>query len=194
MGCFSFFPSKNLGGAGDGGMVVTDKDSYAETLRIIRVHGSKPKYYHSVIGINSRLDALQAAVLDVKLKYLDAWSEVRRANAALYTRLFAGKDLSEQVVTPVVPEGYSHIFNQYVIRVKNRNDLREHLKINDIGTEIYYPVPLHLQECFAYLGYSSGDMPVSEEAAETTLALPVYPELTDEMQEYVVDTIAAFYR
>ena len=194
IGCFSFFPSKNLGGAGDGGMVVTGGDALAEIMRILRVHGSKPKYYHAVVGVNSRLDALQAAVLAVKLNHLDAWSEGRRSNARTYDRLFAEKGLTGTVAIPVIPEGYGHIFNQYVIRVEKRDELREHLKKQDIGTEIYYPVPLHLQECFAYLGYSEGDMPVSEEAARSTLALPIYPELTDGMQEYVVDTIAAFYR
>ncbi|MBT4483359.1 MAG: transcriptional regulator, partial [Candidatus Latescibacteria bacterium] len=194
IGCFSFFPSKNLGGAGDGGMVVTCDDGLSEKLRILRVHGSKPKYYHSVIGINSRLDALQAAVLQIKLKYLDTWSKARRTNASIYKRLFAEKGLSDQLTTPIIPEGYSHIFNQFVVRANNRDSLREHLKKHNIGAEIYYPVPLHLQECFAYLGYKKGDMPVSEEAAETTLALPIYPELTDEMQEYVVETIAAFYK
>ncbi len=193
IGCFSFFPSKNLGGAGDGGMVVTDNGGLAEKLRILRVHGSKPKYYHSVIGINSRLDALQAAVLQVKLKHLDGWSEGRRANARTYNRLFTEKGLTDRVITPVIPEGYVHIFNQYIIRVKDRDALREFLKNRNIGTEIYYPVPLHLQECFSYLGYNKGDMPISEEAAETSLALPIYPELTDDMQEYVVGTIAGFY-
>ena len=193
MGCFSFFPTKNLGGAGDGGMVVTGDDVLAEKLRILRVHGSKPKYYHSIVGINSRLDVLQAVVLNTKLKHLDNWSRMRRENAAVYNRLFEKKRLSDIVVTPVIPENYTHIFNQYVIRVEKRDALREHLKNQGIGTEIYYPVPLHLQECFAYLGYKKGDFPVSEEAADTTLALPIYAELTDEKQEYVVDTIAAFY-
>jgi len=194
LGCFSFFPSKNLGGAGDGGMIVTDDGEMAEKLRILRVHGSKPKYHHSVIGINSRLDALQAAVLHVKLGYLDGWSEERRANAETYRRLFAGEGLLDGTVTlPVIPDGYTHIFNQYVIRVNDRDALREYLRDNGIGTEIYYPVPLHLQECFGYLGYRKGDLPVSEEAAETTLALPVYPELTGEMQEYIVEKIAAFF-
>ncbi len=194
MGCFSFFPTKNLGGAGDGGMVVTDDDGLAEKVSILRVHGSNPKYYHSMIGINSRLDALQAAVLRTKMNYLDTWSGKRRENASLYNHMLEEKGLSDFVVAPIIPEGYTHIFNQYVLRVDRRNELREHLKNQDIGTEIYYPVPLHLQECFAYLGYKTGDFPVSEEAADTTLALPIYPELTDEMQEYVVDSIAAFYR
>jgi len=194
MGCFSFFPTKNLGGAGDGGMVVTNDDELAGKLNILRVHGSKPKYYHPMVGINSRLDVLQAVVLQTKLKYLDNWSRMRRENASVYNRLFEGKGLSDLVVTSVNPENYTHIFNQYIIRVEKRDELREHLKNRDIGTEIYYPVPLHLQECFAYLGHKKGDFPVSEEAAETTLALPIYSELTDEMQEYVVDSIAAFYR
>ncbi len=193
MGCFSFFPSKNLGGAGDGGMVVTNDGEFAEKLSILRVHGSNPKYYHPIIGINSRLDALQAAVLQTKLNYLDYWSQMRRDNAAHYKRLFEEKGLLDKVVTPIIPEGYTHIFNQYVICVKERDSLREYLDKNDIGTEIYYPVPLHLQECFVYLGHKKGDMPVSEEAAETSLALPIYPELTDDMQEYVVDTIARYY-
>ncbi|MFC1693999.1 DegT/DnrJ/EryC1/StrS family aminotransferase [Candidatus Latescibacterota bacterium] len=193
MGCFSFFPSKNLGGAGDGGMVVTNDGELAEKIRILRVHGSKPKYYNSLVGINSRLDALQAAVLRVKLNHLDDWSVARRANAAAYERLFAENGLSEEIITPVIPDGFSHIFNQFVIRIKNRDNLREFLGNHDIGTEIYYPVPLHLQKCFSYLGCKKGDLPVSEEAAETTLALPIYPELTEEMQRYVVNAIARFY-
>lgn len=193
MGCFSFFPSKNLGGAGDGGMVVTDNDELAEKVRILRVHGAKPKYYHSIVGYNSRLDALQAVVLQVKLKYLEKWSQKRRDNAGTYDHLFAEKGLLDVVTTPITLDGYTHIFNQYAIRVKNRDSLRRHLKNHDIGSEIYYPVPLHLQECFADLGYKKGDMPVSEKAADTSLSLPIYPELTDTMQEYVVDTIADFY-
>ncbi len=193
MGCFSFFPTKNLGGTGDGGMVVTGDEELAGKLRILRVHGSKPKYYHSMIGINSRLDALQAVVLQTKLKYLDGWSRMRRENAAVYNHLFEKNGLSDIVVTPVIPEDYTHIFNQYVIKVEKRDALRQHLNNQDISTEIYYPVPLHLQECFAYLGYKNGDFPVSEEAADTTLALPIYSELSDEMQEYVVNSIAAFY-
>lgn len=194
IGCFSFFPSKNLGGAGDGGMVVTNDQDIAERLGILRGHGSKPKYYHSIVGINSRLDALQAAVLQVKLRHLDSWSAARRANAYTYGRLFAGRDLSDKVTLPVIPDGYGHIFNQFVIRVKDRDVLREYLRENGVGTEIYYPVPLHLQECFAELGYHEGDMPESEDAAKTTLALPIYPELTGDMQEYVVETIDAFCR
>ncbi|MBN1291169.1 MAG: DegT/DnrJ/EryC1/StrS family aminotransferase [Candidatus Latescibacteria bacterium] len=194
IGCFSFFPSKNLGAAGDGGMVTTNNENLAEKLRILRVHGSKPKYYHHVVGINSRLDALQAAILQVKLRYLDAWSEERRENALTYNRLFSDLTDADMVTTPVIPEGYGHIFNQYVIRVKNRDDLKDYLKDKGIGSEIYYPVPLHLQDCFKELGCKKGDMPESEKAADTTLALPVYPELTDEMQKYVVETIRTFYR
>ena len=193
MGCFSFFPSKNLGGAGDGGMVTTDDDDLAEKLRILRVHGSKPKYYQSMVGINSRLDALQAAVLQVKLKYLDGWSAARRANAETYNKLFAEKGLLDIITLPLIPDGYVHIFNQYVIRIKDRDKLRTYLKEHTIGTEIYYPVPLHIQACFADLGYKEGDMPLSEEAAAETFAIPIYSELTDEMQEYVVDTIKDFY-
>ncbi len=193
IGCFSFFPSKNLGGVGDGGMVITNSDELAEKVRILRVHGAKPKYYHSIVGVNSRLDALQSVVLQVKLKYLEKWSQKRRDNAATYYRLFAEKGLLDIVTTPIIPDGYTHIFNQYVIRAKNRNSLKKHLENNNIGSEIYYPVPLHLQECFADLGYKNGDMPVSEKAAETSLSLPIHPELTDEMQEYVVDIIADFY-
>jgi len=194
IGCFSFFPSKNLGGAGDGGMVVTSDKNLAERLRVLRVHGSRPKYYHSIVGINSRLDALQAAVLQVKLRHLDTWSEARRTNAATYNRLFTDRNLSATVTLPVIPIGYGHIFNQYIIRVKSRDALREYLREKGIGTEVYYPVPLHLQECFADLKYHEGDMPESEEAAKTTLALPIYPELTGEMQEYVVETIDSFYK
>jgi len=194
MGCFSFFPTKNLGGAGDGGMVVTNDDELAGKIAVLRVHGSKPKYYHAFIGINSRLDVLQAVVLMTKLKYLDAWSDRRCKNALIYNQLFADRMSDGAVVTPVIPDGYRHIFNQYVIRVENRDNLRDYLGERGIGNEIYYPVSLHLQECFSYLGYRKGDLPVSEEAARTTLALPIYPELARDMQEYVVDTIAGFYR
>ena len=193
IGCFSFFPSKNLGGAGDGGMMTTNDESIAASLGILRVHGSKPKYYHSVVGVNSRLDALQAVVLDVKLNYLESWSEARRANAAMYNGLFADRGLLDRISVPVTPEGFTHIFNQYVIRTPKRDELRDCLKEKGVGTEIYYPVPLHLQECFAGLGYGEDSMPVSEKAAAETLALPIYPELTDDMQAYVVDAIADFF-
>jgi dTDP-4-amino-4,6-dideoxygalactose transaminase len=189
-GCFSFFPSKNLGGAGDGGMVVTNSDEAAEKLRVLRVHGSKPKYYHKLVGGNFRLDALQAAVVSVKLKYLDQWSAARQANAARYDRLLNKHGLVEQgkVSLPVIVTE-RHIFNQYVIRVDRRDQVRAALKEKGVSTEIYYPVPLHLQECFSNLGYSRGDCPQSEAAAETTLALPVYPELTDEQAEYTVSVL-----
>lgn len=187
-GCFSFFPSKNLGGAGDGGMVVTDDQQLYEKLRIMRNHGSKPKYYHKQIGGNFRLDAIQAAVLLVKLKYLDKWSEGRRKNAAYYNTKFKGTDIR----TPVIDEDCVSIFNQYCIRIPRRDDVVAYLKENNIGCEIYYPVPLHLQECFAYLGYKQGDFPESEKAAKEVMAIPVYPELTDKMQDEVVNSILSF--
>ena len=197
LGCFSFFPSKNLGGFGDGGMVTTNDEELGERLKILRGHGSKPKYYHKLVGGNFRLDALQAAVLSVKLKYLDGWTEGRQQNAATYRELFREAGLPPDTV--VLPEeadyagGNRHIYNQFVVRVPQRDELRAHLKELDIGCEVYYPVPLHRQQCFAALGYQKGDLPVSEQAADGTLALPIYPELTDEMQKHVVDTIAAFY-
>jgi dTDP-4-amino-4,6-dideoxygalactose transaminase len=193
IGCFSFYPSKNLGGAGDGGMLTANDDELARRLRVLRVHGSEVKYYHTLLGINSRLDSLQAAVLRVKLPHLDGWSEARRANAARYDQLFADAGLLEEIGLPRVRENVRHIFNQYVIRAGARRDaLREHLKQNDIGTDIYYPVPLHLQECFSYLGYKEGDFPEAERAARETIALPIYPELTLEQQSYVVETIRKF--
>jgi dTDP-4-amino-4,6-dideoxygalactose transaminase len=191
VGCFSFFPSKNLGGAGDGGMVTALDDHIADLLGILRQHGSRPKYYHSLVGVNSRLDALQAAVLTVKLRHLDTWTEGRRTNADTYRRLIRERGL-DSIVLPVEPAGYRHIYNQFVIRVERRDALREFLSSEGIGTEVYYPVPLHLQKCFADLGYREGGFPESEAAANSTLALPIYPELTPPMQEYVVDRIAAF--
>ena len=147
-----------------------------------------------MVGINSRLDALQAAILKIKLKHLDSWAEKRRKNAALYTKLINDKGLKGKVTAPVTPDGYTHVFNQYVLMVENRDALRAHLTKNEIGTEIYYPVPLHLQECFAYLGYKKGDFPISEKAAECSIALPIYAELTEEMQTYIIDKIAEFYK
>lgn len=190
IGCFSFFPSKNLGGFGDGGMVVTDDDELAGKIRRIRTHGMSPKYYHSIIGGNFRLDALQAVVLDVKLKYLEKWHSGRRANAGYYNERFAGS----AVETPAAVYRDSgltnyHIYNQYVIRLKDRDSAMDRLKKADVGCDIYYPVPLHLQECFRYLGYKKGDMPQSEKAAAESLAIPVYPELTDEMKRCVVDAV-----
>lgn len=191
MGCFSFFPSKNLGGFGDGGMVVTDDESAAESLRMMRMHGMKPKYVHRTVGGNFRLDALQAAVLRVKLKHLPKWTAARRSNADRYRRLFAEAGLGGTVVLPADAPG--HIYNQFVIRVPRRDALRKHLELNGVGTEVYYPIPLHLQECFAGLGYRKGSLPHAERAAEETLALPIYPELTEEQQRIVVDEISRFF-
>ena len=187
-GTFSFFPSKNLGGAGDGGMVVTQNAELAEKLRLLCNHGAKPKYYHSLVGTNSRLDALQAAILRVKLRHLDRWSEKRAKNAALYNQLFEGS----KVGTPFHDPRTRHIYNQYIIRVANRDGLKAHLGEKNIGCEVYYPVPLHVQKCFAHLGYKAGDMPVSEQAAAETLALPIYPELLDEQIRYVAQTVRDF--
>lgn len=190
IGCFSFFPTKNLGGFGDGGMAVTSNDQHAERLKILRAHGSAQKYYHRHIGGNFRLDALQAAVLDVKLKHLETWHAARRIHAAFYDEAFrrtpiqtpsavyAGQDLKN-----------FHIYNQYVVRVSKRDIVREKITAVGIGTEIYYPLPLHLQECFNYLGYREGDFPESEKAAREVLALPIYPELTENMQKLVVETV-----
>jgi len=193
MGCFSFFPSKNLGCFGDGGMVITNNDNLAEKLKILRVHGSKPKYYHSLVGGNFRLDALQAAVLIVKLKYLADWTKKRQQNASTYNQLFEKNKLAELVQLPFVSPENFHIYNQYVIRAQRRDELQKFLKEQGIGTEIYYPVPFHLQPCFSPLGYREGDFPEAEKASRETLALPVYPELTFEQQEYVVMKIKEFY-
>ncbi|MGW8222726.1 MAG: DegT/DnrJ/EryC1/StrS family aminotransferase [Syntrophobacteria bacterium] len=213
-GCFSFFPSKNLGGFGDGGMVTTSDEEMAEKLKILRVHGSKPKYYHHLVGGNFRLDALQAAVLLVKLKYLDTWTDKRRQNASYYDSLFQQSGLVDKgFVTPPQavwenifsknlsnpkseirnPKLTGHIYNQYVIRAKRRDELRAYLGEHGVGTEIYYPLPLHLQSCFAELGYKAGDFPESEKAAAGTLALPIYPELEPAQQEYVVARVNSFY-
>jgi len=193
-GCFSFFPSKNLGGFGDGGIVTTNSDEYAEKLRVLRVHGSKPKYYHKIVGCNSRLDTLQAAVIEVKLGHLDKWSAARKANADWYNDALTKAGLVDrQLITPYEIPGGRHIYNQYVIRAKNRDGLMARFKEKGIGTEIYYPVPLHIQECFADLGYKAGDLPHSEAAAKETMALPIYPELTSEQKQYVVDTMREFY-
>ncbi len=251
-GCFSFFPSKNLGAFGDGGMVVTSDPERADRLRVLRAHGSKPKYYHSLVGGNFRLDTLQAAVVLAKLKHLDDWTAKRQVNATRYGRLFRDSGLVESGLiqlpklnpqitrttedprilssgarrnlcesaksadrspssTPGAPTQSvesaesvvvhtssvslnRHIFNQYVIRVPRRNDLQAFLKEKGIGTEVYYPLPLHLQECFAYIGHKDGDLPASEKAAKETLAIPVYPELRDDQVRHVVDSIEAFYR
>jgi dTDP-4-amino-4,6-dideoxygalactose transaminase len=193
MGCFSFFPTKNLGGFGDAGMVVTDDEPMAEKIRVLRVHGSQPKYHHHLIGGNFRLDELQAAILNVKFLHVERWTEARRGNARRYDRLFEEAGLTEHIQLPVIKGGNRHIFNQYVIRAPNRDELREFLHAKGVGTEVYYPIPLHLQQCFAYLGYKKGDLPESERAAEETLALPIYPELTPEQQEYVINQIGNFY-
>ena len=187
-GCFSFFPSKNLGGIGDGGMIVTNDEALYHRLFIMRNHGSEPKYYHKYVGGNFRLDPIQAVALLAKLPYLNEWSQARRKNAAYYNKKFE----ETSVGTPFIREDCVSIYNQYVICVTNRDTLFEHLKANNIGCEIYYPVPMHLQECFAYLGCKRGDFPNAEEAADHVLALPVYPELTDEMKDYVADTIISF--
>ncbi len=190
-GCFSFFPSKNLGAFGDGGMVTTNSEDTYNELRIMRVHGSKPKYFHKVIGGNFRLDALQAAILTVKLKHLDDWTEKRIKNASLFRRLFKEAGL-EDVVLPFEKEK-RHIYNQFVIKVKDKRDeLRKFLNEKGIGCEIYYPVPLHMQECYKYLNYREEDFPVSAEAALRTLALPIYPELSEDQIIYVVDIIVEF--
>ena len=184
-GCFSFFPSKNLGAAGDGGMIVTNDAELGDKARLLREHGSRPKYYHAIVGTNSRLDALQAALLRVKLRHLDRWSEARARNAALYDSLFEGS----RVGRPYHDPRTRHIYNQYVIRVPNRDAVRQALGERGVGTEVYYPVPLHLQKCFSMLGHQVGDMPHSEAAALETLALPIYPELTEEQIRYVAANV-----
>jgi dTDP-4-amino-4,6-dideoxygalactose transaminase len=196
IGCFSFYPTKNLGAAGEAGMVTTNDDQLAERLRRLRVHGGATEYHHDEIGFNSRLDTLQAAVLRVKLPHLDAWSEARRERADTYTHLLRAAGLEEFVTPPFIRPDARHIFHQYVIRVSPpaaRDALLEHLKRNGVGTKVYYPVPLHRQPCFAYLGYKEGDFPESERAARETLALPMFPELTPAQQEYVVETVRRFF-
>ncbi|MDP2968472.1 MAG: DegT/DnrJ/EryC1/StrS family aminotransferase [Deltaproteobacteria bacterium] len=195
LGCFSFYPTKNLGAFGDAGMVVANDSLLAEKVRLLRAHGSRPKYYHKWIGINSRLDTMQAAILLVKFKYLEKWTEARQRLARKYEELFQDLlSLVGELILPVIQYGNRHIFNQYVIRVPKRDQLRKFLAEEGIGTDIYYPLPLHLQECFSFLKHRQGDFPISEKAAEETLALPIFPELTEAQQEMVVDRIRTFYR
>jgi dTDP-4-amino-4,6-dideoxygalactose transaminase len=212
-GCLSFFPSKNLGAAGDGGMVVTNDAQRAENLARIRAHGSKPKYYHRVVGGNFRLDTLQAGIVAAKLKYLDGWTTARQSNAARYDRLFAesglkvadssryssngsvgtkSKNGAAQLLLPKTVAD-RHIFNQYIVRTPRRDQLKAALQEKGVATEIYYPVPMHLQECFSPLGYRAGDFPQSEAAAKETVALPIYPELSDDQAQYVVQSVREFF-
>ncbi|MFL6214265.1 MAG: DegT/DnrJ/EryC1/StrS family aminotransferase [Blastocatellia bacterium] len=196
IGAFSFYPSKNLGGAGDGGMMTTNRADLADDLRALRSHGAKRKYYHDRVGINSRLDSLQAAILRVKFKYLDEWAEARRANASRYEQMFTEQGLVEggAVVLPITGEGQRHVYNQYVIRVQKRDELRACLTDCGIGTEIYYPVAMHQQVCFEGLGYAEGSFVEAERAVREVLAIPIYPELIPADQEYIVESISRFYR
>ena len=189
VGCFSFYPTKNLGGYGDGGLVTTNDDELAGLIKILRVHGSEPKYYHSYIGINGRLDAIQAAILSVKLKYLNGWSERRRLGASYYSEHLKGLPIR----LPKIESHNTHIFHQYVIATSQRDELIKYLKQQGIGTAIYYPVPLHLQKCFEYLGYKEGDLLESEKASRETLALPIFPEITQKEQDYVIGHIKNFF-
>jgi dTDP-4-amino-4,6-dideoxygalactose transaminase len=193
IGCLSFFPTKNLGAFGDAGMCTTQDAELAERMRVLRVHGGKPKYYHALIGGNFRLDEIQAAVLGVKLRLLDGWTAARQRNASCYEAAFARAGLGARIQPPVPTAGYRHTWNQYVIRAPRRDELRQFLGEHGVGTEIYYPVPLHRQQCFAYLGYGAEAFPVAEGAASEVLALPIFPELEPQQIEYVVDRIAAFY-
>ncbi|MFY9574051.1 MAG: DegT/DnrJ/EryC1/StrS family aminotransferase [Blastocatellia bacterium] len=196
IGCFSFYPSKNLGAAGDGGLLTTNDRATAEALRMLRAHGAKKKYYHDFVGINSRLDSLQAAILRVKLHYLDDWSQARRDNAERYREMFGSTDLiaSGAVRLPAESPSALHVYNQFVIRAHRRDQLKAYLRERGIGTEVYYPLPLHLQNCFKSFGYRAGDFPESEKAAQQALAIPVYPELGAQSQSDVVDAIVSFYK
>lgn len=193
VGCFSFFPSKNLGCAGDGGMMTTNHSGLAAKLKALRVHGAPKKYHYEMLGMNSRLDALQAAILQVKLPHLNNWSEARRENARQYRALFKNYGLLDAVQLPVEPEGNVHVYNQFSIRVKRRDALRSHLQSCGVPTEIYYPYPLHLEPAYNYLGHREGDLPIAEAACREVISLPIYPELTAEQMETVVSAIAAFY-
>ncbi len=193
LGCFSFYPTKNLGAAGDAGMVTTNDDELAARLRALRVHGGLTEYHHAEIGINSRLDGMQAAVLRVKLPHLDDWARARREKAARYNQLFSQLELPFAVRTPAVRDAAEHVYHLYIVRVPTHRDaVMAHLTKHGIGTKVYYPVPLHLQQCFLYLGYKPGDLPQTESAALETFALPLYPELTDEQQQTVVETFKSF--
>jgi dTDP-4-amino-4,6-dideoxygalactose transaminase len=195
IGCISFYPTKNLGGIGDGGMLTAADPAVADKLRLLRGHGMQPRYYHQEVGINSRLDTLQAAVLLVKLPHLERWTALRQANAARYTQLFAEHGLDRILTLPRDARNGRHVWNQYVVRVPEgrRDALREHLQRSGVGTEIYYPVPLHLQQCFRSLAYQPGSLPESERAAKETLALPIFPELTADEQQTVVARTAEFF-
>lgn len=193
IGCFSFFPSKNLGGAGDGGMITTNDGALADKLQVLRVHGARNKYEYEVLGMNSRLDALQAAILSVKLRHLERWTDGRRNNAARYVALFREFGLESRIGLPVTPDGMLHVYNQFTVRVKDRDVLREYLRGRGVPVEIYYPKPLHLQKAFAYLGHQAGDFPFSESASAEVLSIPIYPELTEEQQRFVVAAFADFY-
>jgi dTDP-4-amino-4,6-dideoxygalactose transaminase len=200
VGCLSFFPSKNLGALGDGGMVLTNDGALADRVRLLRTQGGRPKYYHKAVGGNFRLDTLQASILNVKLPYLDRWTSMRQQNSSRYERLFKESGLPEKIGLRLPEAVYRdfnvahfHIYNQFIIRVPNRDALRTYLKNHGIGSEIYYPVPLHLQECYQSLGYRQGDLPEAEKACQENLGLPIYPELTKDQQETVVKVIKDFY-
>lgn len=193
IGCFSFFPSKNLGGAGDGGIITTSDPEHADRLRLLRVHGSRHKYQYEILGMNSRLDALQAAILRVKLRHLNDWTEQRRRNAERYRTLFAESGATAHVALPVEPAGRRHVYNQFTVRCQQRDSLREYLHRAGIPTEIYYPYPLHLQPAFSYLGYKEGSLPNAEAAASEVLSFPNYPELQEDQQRMIVNAVARFY-
>ncbi|MEO5954654.1 MAG: DegT/DnrJ/EryC1/StrS family aminotransferase [Nitrospiraceae bacterium] len=193
-GCFSFFPTKNLGGFGDGGLITTDDKALADSMSMLRVHGSHVRYLHEAVGINSRLDALQAAVLQIKLKYLDQWTEGRRRNAERYQQLFARTKHADRVTLPPTVPGNFHVYNQFTVRAPKRDALRAFLKEKGVGTEVYYPLPMHLQQCYRDLGHQKGSFPLSEQAAEEVMSIPIYAELTEAQQTYVVEMIAEFYQ